>query len=109
MGGTLPAEVKSDVKLNHYRRLAGVVFLSERSIVMSHTTLETAIQEQLVQLSFEQQRQVLEFARALVIARAHGVSGRTLLRFAGLIEADDLVTMQQAIKEDCEQIQPNEW
>ena len=76
---------------------------------MSHTTLETAIQEQLVQLSFEQQRQVLEFARALVIARAHGVPGQTLLRFAGLIEADDLVTMQQAIKEDCEQIQPNEW
>ena len=109
MGGALPAEVKSDLKLNHYRRLAGVVFLSERSIVMSYTTLETAIQEQLVQLSFEQQRQVLEFARALVIARAHGVPGRTLLRFAGLIEADDLVTMQQAIKEDCEQIQPNEW
>ncbi len=76
---------------------------------MSYSTLGTAIQEQLMQLSLEQQRQVLEFARALVAARVHGVPGQTLLRFAGLIESDDLAIMQQSIKEGCEQIQPNEW
>ena len=76
---------------------------------MSPPTLETAIKEQIVQLSPEQQQQVLEFARALVATRVHGVPGQALLRFAGVIEADDLATMQQSIKEDCEQIQPNEW
>ncbi len=76
---------------------------------MSYSTLEAEIQEQLMQLSLEQQRQVLEFARALATARVHGAPGQTLLRFVGLIEADDLATMQQSIKEGCEQIQPNEW
>ena len=69
---------------------------------MSYSTLETAIQEQLGQLSREQQQQVLEFARALVATRVHGVPGQTLLRFAGVIEADDLAIMQQSIKEGCE-------
>ena len=70
---------------------------------MSYSTLEMAIQEQLGQLSREQQQQVLEFARALVATRVHGVPGQTLLRFAGVIEADDLAIMQQSIKEGCEQ------
>ena len=69
---------------------------------MSYSTLETAIQEQLGQLSREQQQQVLEFARALVATRVHSVPGQTLLRFAGVIEADDLAIMQQSIKEGCE-------
>lgn len=70
---------------------------------MSYSTLEMAIQEQLGQLSREQQQQVLEFARALVATQVHGVPGQTLLRFAGVIEADDLAIMQQSIKEGCEQ------
>ncbi len=76
---------------------------------MTRPTLETEIREQLSRLPLEQLRQVLEFTRALTMARAHGVPGQTLLRFAGLIDADDLGTMQQAIKEDCGQIQSNEW
>jgi hypothetical protein len=76
---------------------------------MISPTLETEIQEQLSQLPLEQQRQVLEFARALVTARVRGVSGRSLLGFAGLIEDDDLTLMRQAIEDECEQVQPNEW
>jgi hypothetical protein len=76
---------------------------------MMDPTLETEIQEQLSQLPLEQQRQVLEFARALVAARVRGVPGQALLRFAGLVEPDDLALMQQAIEDDCEQVQPNEW
>jgi len=72
-------------------------------------TLETEIREQLSQLPLEQQRQVLEFARALVATRVRGVPGQALLRFAGLVEADDLAAMKQAIEEDCEQVHPNEW
>jgi hypothetical protein len=76
---------------------------------MMSPTLETEIQEQLSQLPLEQQRQVLEFARALVATRVRGVPGHAVLRFAGLIETDDLATMQQAIEEGCEQVQANEW
>jgi len=76
---------------------------------MISSTLETEIQEQLLQLPLEQQRQVLEFARALVAARVRGVPGHALLRFAGLVEPDDLALMKQAIEDGCEQIQPNEW
>ena len=76
---------------------------------MMSPTLETEIQEQLSHLPLEQQRQVLEFARALVAARVRGVPGRALLRFAGLVETDDLALMKQAIEEGCEQVQPNEW
>ena len=76
---------------------------------MMTPTLETEIREQLSQLPLEQQRQVLEFARALVATRVHGVPGQALLRFAGLVEADDLAAMKQAIEEDCEQVHPNEW
>jgi hypothetical protein len=76
---------------------------------MIDSTLETEIQEQLSQLPLEQQRQVLEFARALVTARVRGVPGHALLRFAGLMEDDDLAQMKQAIEEDCEQVQLNEW
>ena len=76
---------------------------------MISSALETEIQEQLSQLPLEQQRQVLEFARALVTARVRGVPGHSLLQFAGLVESDDLVLMKQAIEEDCEQVHPNEW
>jgi hypothetical protein len=76
---------------------------------MMSPTLETEIREQLSQLPLEQQRQVLEFARALVTARVRGMSGQTLLRFAGLVEPDDIALMKQAIEEDCEQVQLNEW
>ncbi len=72
-------------------------------------TLETEIREQLSQLPLEQQRQVLEFARALVAARVRGVPGQALLRFAGAIDAEDLAAMTQAIEEGCEQVQSDEW
>jgi len=76
---------------------------------MMNPTLETEIREQLSQLPLEQQRRVLEFARALVATRVRGVPGQALLRFAGLVDAEDLATMKQAIEEGCEQVQPNEW
>lgn len=76
---------------------------------MTNLTLESEIREQLSHLPLEQQRQVLEFARALVTARVRGVPGQALLQFAGLMEPDDLTLMKQAIEDDCEQVQPNEW
>lgn len=63
----------------------------------------------------EAQRQVEDFIafinqkyvpkQASPISRVRGTPGKELLRFAGIIEADDLVLMQQAIEEDCERIE----
>lgn len=69
-----------------------------------NTTVEKNINEQLTLLPLEQQQQVLEFARALVIAKVHGVSGQNLLHFAGTIDDEDILNIEQTIKEKCENI-----
>lgn len=74
-----------------------------------NTTVEKDIHEQLSQLPLEQQRQVLEFARALATARIHGVPGQNLLRFAGSIDHEDLMIIEQAIKDGCEKVNLDEW
>ncbi len=76
---------------------------------MTNPILEKALHDQLDQLPLEQQRQVLEFARALATAPVRGVPGHTLVPFAGTIEADDLLTMTQAIEDGCEKVNPDEW
>ena len=55
------------------------------------------------------QWQVLEFARSLVKAEIQGTPGHQLLRFAGSIPADDLHLMREAIEQDCEQVNTDEW
>ena len=78
-------------------------------MVMTAQTLEAEIRKQLDQLPPEQQRQVLEFARSLVATRIRGVPGKDLLRFAGVIDTEDLNIMKQTIEEGCEKIDLNEW
>ena len=76
---------------------------------MRDTTIEKDIYKQLDHLPLEQQRQVLEFARALGTVKVHGVPGQNLLHFAGTIDHEDLVTIEQTIKEGCEKVNPDEW
>ena len=76
---------------------------------MVNPAVANEIHEQLNQLAPEQQRQVLDFVRALVIARGHGMPGQALLRFGGTIDANDLVMMAQAIEEGCEKVNPDDW
>ncbi len=55
------------------------------------------------------QQQVLEFTRTLADStNVKGVSGSQLLR-AGTIPLDDLKLMSEAINQDCEQVDSNEW
>lgn len=68
---------------------------------MVSPVLEQQLHEQLEHLSVGQQRQVLDFARALVATRPRGVTGCSLLSFAGTISAPDLVAIAKAVKE-CE-------
>ena len=66
---------------------------------MINMTVEKQLREQLEDLPAEQQHRVLEFARSLVKAKGHGVPGKDLLRFAGAIEAEDLIDIEKAILE----------
>ena len=65
--------------------------------------------EQLKIMPQHLQWQVLEFARALVRAEVRGTPGQQLLRFAGSISPDDLQLMREAIEQDCERIDVDEW
>jgi hypothetical protein len=75
---------------------------------MTLTTLEQEVLVHLQRLALPQQREVLAFVRTLETTPI-GVPGRELLAFAGIIEAHDLLTLQQAIDEGCEQVHLDEW
>ena len=75
---------------------------------MVSTALEQQLHEQLSHLPAGQQRQVLDFARALAASRPRGVAGRDLLPLAGAIGADDLAAISQAVA-DCEQVDAHGW
>ena len=68
---------------------------------MLNPAIEKELLGHLGKLAVAQQRQVLNYARAL--AAPVGTPGKELLRFAGTIEPDDLNLMAAAIKQGCEQ------
>ena len=76
---------------------------------MVNPAIEKEIHEQLNHLALDQQRQVLEFARALTVSKVRGIPGSALLRFAGVINTEDLDIISRTIEEDCEKVSLNEW
>lgn len=75
---------------------------------MSISVIDQVV-EQLRSMPQPLQWEVLEFARTLINSKVQGVSGQQLLRFAGTIPIDDLQLMQEAIEQNCEQVDLNEW
>jgi hypothetical protein len=65
--------------------------------------------EQLKAMPQPLQRQVLEFVRSLVKAEIRGTPGHQLLRFAGSIPSNELQLMREAIEQDCERVDVDEW
>jgi hypothetical protein len=65
--------------------------------------------QQLEVLPSNLQEQVLNFVQSLSHTVPVGVPGKTLLQFAGFFPADDLQLMQNAIEEDCAQVDLDEW
>ena len=55
------------------------------------------------------QQQVLDYVKNLIATAHRGTQGEKLLRFAGVIPADDLQVISQAIEDDCEQVDWHEW
>ncbi len=74
-----------------------------------NSTVVTQVIEKLSRLPDELQQKVLEFIQALTDSVQHGVPGRQLLRFAGIIPLDDLHKMRLVIEAGCEQVDVNEW
>ena len=72
-------------------------------------TIDRQIEEHLDRLAPEQQRRVLEFARALAETSQRGVTGASLRRFCGGIDAADLAAIAGAIDEACERVRTDEW
>ncbi|MFQ3615886.1 MAG: hypothetical protein SNJ50_04210 [Cyanobacteriota bacterium] len=65
--------------------------------------------EQLKVMPQPLQKQVLESVRSLVKAEVRGTPGQELLRFAGSIPSDDLRLIREAIEQDCERVDIDEW
>jgi hypothetical protein len=65
--------------------------------------------EQLKIMPQHLQWQVLDFVRTLGKDKSQGIPGRQLLRFAGSIPSDDLQSIGEAIEQDCEQVDIDEW
>jgi hypothetical protein len=71
--------------------------------------IEQELRRHLATLPAQQQRQVLDFARALSAVRPRGDRGSSLLAFAGSIPAEELADMRAAIEADCERLDADGW
>ena len=67
------------------------------------------IVEQVKALPAHLQHQVLTFVRTLRTVPGRGTPGSALLQFAGGISIDDVASMREAIENDCERVDRNEW
>lgn len=73
------------------------------------TPVLNQIVEQVKALPDNLQHQVLTFVRSLRTIAGRGTPGSRLLQFAGGISMDDVASMRDAIENDCERVDGNEW
>lgn len=76
---------------------------------MKNSPLKQELFQVLAQLPEERQRQVLHFARSLAPPPPVGIPGKQLLRFAGMLNAQEAKALSQAIEEGCERVDPDAW
>ena len=67
------------------------------------------IVEQVRALPDNLQHQVLTFVRSLRTVTERGTHGSLLLKFAGGISTNDVDSMREAIENDCERVDRDEW
>ena len=73
---------------------------------MTDTSIKDSLIAQIDKLPSELQRRLLDITKTLI---PKGVKGKVLLRFEGVILADDLELMSKAIEEGCEKVEVSEW
>lgn len=76
---------------------------------MNTQSIKQSINHYLKNLNTEEQRKILEFARALNLSKLKGTPGKDLIKFASSIDKDDLNLMKDAIEAECEKVNDNEW
>ena len=76
---------------------------------MEPQSFEQKLHAVIIRLAHAQQLQVYEYAERLAGAELRGVPGKSLLRFAGAMPADELARMTQAIQAGCEKADVDEW
>jgi len=75
-----------------------------------NTSIIDEVYERMKAMPPNLQQKVLEFTQNLAdLTTMQGVPGSQLLRFAGTIPLDDLKLMSEAINQDCEQVDIDEW
>ena len=76
---------------------------------MLNNIYKQQIVNEIEQLDYDNQKRVLEFAKALAATGKKGVPGKLLLSFGGAISPEDLADMQKEITDHCEKVDQNEW
>ena len=73
---------------------------------MTNAVIRDNLIAQLDKLPHDLQLRVLDFASALI---PKGITGKSLVKFEGIIPVEDLKLMSAAIEEGCEKVDINEW
>lgn len=78
-----------------------------------HNELVLEATKQMTILPYSFQERALQFIQELNkefdLPKKTGVSGNTLLKYAGTIAPDDLQTMRDSIESDCNKVDADEW
>ncbi len=79
---------------------------------MKTENLSQNIERYIAMLNEQQQTKLLEFIQSLIIdqqPKSPENKKEKLLKFAGSIDKSDLKLMEEAINNDCEKIEKDEW
>lgn len=76
---------------------------------MGNLSLKEEILVHINAFTYEKQRLVMDYICSIESETLRGVSGKELVRYAGLISPDDLAEMATTIQAGCEQVDSNEW
>ena len=73
------------------------------------TSFEFDFNKELAALTPEQQSDVMRFIQSIKQDAPKGTPGAEILKYAGSISHEDIEAMKAAIKEGCEQVDPDGW
>lgn len=73
---------------------------------MTTSLIKDNFMAQFDKLPLDLQLRALDFVKSLI---PKGIEGKNLLRFEGIIPADDLRLITKAIEENCEKVDLGEW
>lgn len=76
---------------------------------MIAATLKDQLLGEIERLSPEQMARVYGYTQALTASRPQGVPSRSLLKYAGTLDAESARAMREAIEGAFEQVDPREW